>query len=183
MAPGDGAPVGPGEPTELIAIGRIGPAHGNQGAAFVEPWTDAPEERFAAGAVLLTDPETVGPLTVVSHRFHGDRLMVQFAGVDDRAAIQALRATLLMIPAADRAPLQDPDEFYDSDLVGLRAVSTEGADLGAVREVVHLAGAIYLQLRIDGIDRLVPFVSTIVVEVDPPSGRVVIEVPEGLFDL
>jgi ribosomal 30S subunit maturation factor RimM len=29
----------------------------------------------------------------------------------------------------------------------------------------------------------VPFVSTIVVEVDLPGGRVVIDVPEGLFDL
>jgi 16S rRNA processing protein RimM len=176
-------PAGPDEPAGLIAIGRIGPAHGNQGAAFVEPWTDAPEERFAAGAVLRTDPEAAGPLTVASHRLNGDRLIVQFAGVDDREAIQALRATLLMIPAAARPRLEDPDEFYDSDLVGLQAVSTEGAALGAVLAIVHLAGAVYLQLQIAGTERLVPFVSTIVPEVDLPGGRVVIDVPEGLFDL
>jgi 16S rRNA processing protein RimM len=171
------------DPAELIAVGRIGPAHGNVGAAFVEPWTDAPEERFAAGSVLLTDPEGAGPLTVVSHRFQGDRLIVTFAGVEDRDAVVALRATLLLIAAADRPVLDDPDEFYDTELIGLAAVGSDGADLGPVHEVVHLAGAVYLQLRVDGVERLVPFVSTIVTEVDRPGARVVIDVPEGLFDL
>jgi 16S rRNA processing protein RimM len=175
--------VPPRDATELIAIGRIGPAHGNRGEALVEPWTDAPEVRFAPGVVLDTDPATVGPLTVAGHRFQGDRLIVSFVGVDDRDAVVALRATLLLIAAGDRPSLDDPDEFYDSDLVGLQAVTTTGDDLGPVLDVVHLSGAVYLLVKVDGVERMVPFVAAIVVEVDLAGSRVVIAVPEGLFDL
>jgi 16S rRNA processing protein RimM len=170
-------------PTELIAIGKIGPAHGNRGEALVEPWTDAPELRFAAGTVLLTNPESAGPLTVESHRFQGDRLIVQFAGVEDRDAIAALRATQLLIPATARPPLDDPDEFYDSDLIGLRAVSPAGVAFGDVLEVVHLAGAVYLLLRVEGVERMVPFVAEFVPEIDIAGGQVVVDPPDGLFDL
>jgi 16S rRNA processing protein RimM len=173
----------PGDTGELIAIGRIGPAHGNQGDAFVEPWTDAPDERFADGTVLTTDPVTAGPLVVESHRFQGDRLLVRFVGVGSRDAVMALRATQLLIAATARAPIDDPDEFYDSDLIGLQAQGRDGAYFGPVLEVVHLANAVYLLLRIEGVDRLVPFVSSIVPEVDVAGGRLVIDPPEGLFDL
>ena len=37
---------------EVVAVGRIGKAHGIKGDVFVEPWTDAPDERFVDGAVL-----------------------------------------------------------------------------------------------------------------------------------
>jgi 16S rRNA processing protein RimM len=181
--PGDAGPSSTAGAEELLAIGRIGPAHGNRGEAYVEPWTDAPEERFLPGTVLTTDPVTAGPLTVESQRFQGDRLLIRFAGVDDRDAIAALRSTRLLIPATARPVLDDPDEFYDSDLVGLAAVSSAGVNFGAVREVVHLAGAVYLALTVDGVERLVPFVARIVPEVDIAGGRIVIDPPEGLFEL
>ena len=39
--------AGERDETGLITVGRIGPAHGNRGDVFVEPWTDLPEVRFA----------------------------------------------------------------------------------------------------------------------------------------
>jgi 16S rRNA processing protein RimM len=168
---------------ELIAIGRVGPAHGVRGAVFVAPWTDDLEERFAAGAVLRTDPDAVGPLTVASAWLHNERLIVQFVGITDRASAQALRGARLLISAADRPVLDDPNEFYDSDLVGLAAVTPEGDELGPVRDVVHVPGRDYLVLEVGGRDRLVPFVAAIVPRVDMASGTVLIDPPEGLFDL
>lgn len=168
---------------ELIVIGRIGPAHGVRGAVFVAPWTDDPDERFAAGTVLRTDPADVGPLTVASSRLHSGRLVVQFAGVTDRAGAQALRGTQLMIRAADRRPLEDPDEFYDTELIGLRASTPDGRELGPVRGVFHAPATDYLILDVDGRERLVPFVAAIVPTVDLAAGTVLIDPPEGLFDL
>jgi 16S rRNA processing protein RimM len=169
--------------SELIAVGRVGPAHGNRGDVFVEPWTDLPEIRFAPGSVVATEPASAGPLTVESWRLQGGKLLVHFAGVEDRSAAEALRSTQLVVPAGSRPPLPDPDDFYDSDLVGLLAVTVDGAELGPVREVVHVANADYLLLSLDGVDRLVPFVKAIVPEIDLAGGRAVIDPPEGLFDL
>jgi 16S rRNA processing protein RimM len=168
---------------ELVAVGRIGPARGVRGDVFVEPWTDDPARRFAEGAVLLTQPEAAGPLTVESANLGGSKLVVRFAGVADRTAAEALHGVRLVVPRADRPALDDPDEFYASDLVGLLARTVSGAQLGPVRDVLNLAGAEYLVLDIDGAQRLVPFVAAIVPIVDVAAGLVVVDPPEGLFDL
>jgi len=168
---------------ELVAVGRIGPPRGVRGGVFVEPWTDDPAARFAAGSVLATEPAGAGPLTVESANLGGSRMVVHFAGVADRTAAEALHGVRLMVPAADRPALDDPDDFYASDLVGLIASTRSGAQLGPVRDVLNVAGAEYLVLEVDGRERLVPFVAAIVPTVDVGGGVVVIEAPEGLFDL
>jgi 16S rRNA processing protein RimM len=168
---------------ELVAVGRIGPARGVRGAVFVEPWTDDPEHRFAVGSVLHTDPAEAGPLTVETVNLGGAKLVVQFAGISDRTAAEALHGVRLVMPAAERPALEDPDEFYASDLVGLLARTVTGVQLGPVRDVLNLAGAEYLVLEVDGGERLVPFVAAIVPLVDIAGGRVVVNAPDGLFEL
>lgn len=166
-----------------IAIGRIGPARGVRGDVFVEPWTDDPDTRFAVGVALRTDPESAGPLTVVSANAASGKLVLRFEGVDDRAAAEALRGVVLVIAAGERPEIDDPDEFYATDLIGLTAETVDGTELGAVRDVIDVAGADYLVLDVAGQERLVPFVAAIVPTVDIEGGRVVIDPPNGLFEL
>jgi len=184
---GGAEPNGGAEPAEdaagFVAVGRIGPARGVKGDAFVEPWTDAPEERFAPGVGLRTDPVDVGPLVVQASSVAGGKLVVHFAGVDDRVGVEALRGTRLLVAETERPALEDPDEFYDTDLVGLEARQVDGAVLGPVRDVVHAGPATYLVLEVAGQDRLVPFVAAIVPIVDVAAGTVTVDPPDGLFDL
>jgi 16S rRNA processing protein RimM len=169
--------------TTVVAIGRIGPARGVRGDVFVEPWTDDPELRFAAGSVLRTEPAAAGPLTVEASSLQSGKLVVHFDGVFDRPGAEALRGIQLVLPVADRPPLEDPDDFYDTDLVGLSARTLDGRELGPVRDVLHAGGAAYLVLEVEGRERLVPFVSAIVPKVDVAGGTVELDPPEGLFDL
>src|SRR5436305_6014810 len=118
-----------GDADEVVAVGRIGRAHGVRGDVFVEPWTDAPEQRFADGAVVYAGEVERRPLTVADARDHSGKLVVHFAGLDDRNAIEAIRGQLLVVPLADRPPLSDPDEFYDTDLVGLAVSTVDGTPL------------------------------------------------------
>ena len=166
-----------------IAIGRIGPARGVRGDVFVEPWTDDPDTRFAVGVALRTDPATAGPLTVAAANAASGKLVLRFDGVDDRIAAEALRGVVLVIAAGERPELDDPDEFYATDLIGLAASTVDGTELGAVRDVIDVAGADYLVLDVAGHERLVPFVAAIVPTVDIEGGHVVIDPPDGLFDL
>ncbi len=168
---------------DTIAVGRVGKARGIRGDVFVEPWTDDPDERFAAGSVMRTEPAEAGPLTVESATRASGKLVVHFVGVDDRSAAEALRGTRLLIARGERPPLGDPDDFYTSDLIGLAARTVTGDELGPVRDVVEIAGADYLVLVLDGRERLVPFVAAIVPTVDVAGGFCEIDPPEGLFDL
>jgi 16S rRNA processing protein RimM len=168
---------------ELIAVGRIGKPRGVRGETYVEPWTDDPDERFAVGSVLTTDPVEAGPLTVASAGQAGGRLVVRFDTVDGREAAEALRGVRLVVPASARPPLTDPDDFYDTDLIGLDVRATDGVSIGAVSDVLHAGGGDYLVLVHAGREHLVPFVAAMVPTVDLAGGFVVIDPPDGLFDL
>ena len=167
-----------------VVVGRVGRAHGVKGEVAVEVRTDDPDGRFAPGSALVTDPPERGPLTVVRARPHSGRLLVTFDGVADRTAAEALRGTLLTVDSADDPPLDDPDEFYDHQLVGLAVVTVGGDTVGEVEEVLHPPGPDLLVVRRpDGTEALVPFVGDIVPSVDLTGGRLVIDPPDGLLDL
>lgn len=167
-----------------VVVGRIGRPHGVRGEVSVQVRTDDPDRRLAPGAVLRTDPEAAGPLTVTSGRWHGGRLLLGVAGVEDRTAAERLRGVLLLVyvDAAERP--DQPDEFYDRHLVGLRAETADGTVLGEVHEVLHLPGQVVLAVRRRGTGResLVPFVAELVPEVDLAGGRIVVEALPGLLD-
>lgn len=167
-----------------VTVGRVGRPHGIRGLVTVEVRTDAPDRRFAPGSRLLTDPEARGPLTVTEAAWHGARLLLGFAGVSDRAAAERLRGTVLLVDVDPSERPEDPEEFYDHQLVGLTAVTVAGAVIGEVVEVLHLPGQDVLSVRRSGGgDVLVPFVTAVVPEVDLAAGRVVVDPPDGLLDL
>jgi len=169
--------------SDLIVVGRIGKARGIKGHAFVMPFTDDPEVRFAVGSVLQTEPAAAGPLSIASFSVASGKLVLSFDGVEDRSAIEALRGVQLVIAREARPELADPDDFYTSDLIGLAARTVSGDPLGPVVDVIDIAGSDYLVLDVDGAEKLVPFVRAIVPTVDIAARAVVIDPPEGLFEI
>jgi 16S rRNA processing protein RimM len=169
---------------DRLTVGRIGKPQGIRGEVTVEVRTDVPDVRFAPGALLFTDPTERGPLTVESTRDQNGRLIVSFVGVPDRSAAEALRDTMLLVDAADIPPSDDPDEFHDTQLMGLRADLADGSPLGEVVDVLHLPhGDVLVVRRPEGAEVLVPFVRAIVPDVDLGAGRLLVEPPDGLLDL
>ncbi|MQS14186.1 ribosome maturation factor RimM [Streptomyces kaniharaensis] len=167
-----------------LVVGRIGRAHGIRGDVSVEVRTDEPELRLGPGAVLLTDPASTGPLTVESGRVHSGRLLLRFAGVKDRNAAEALRGTLLISEVDPDERPEDPEEYYDHQLIGLDVVLLDGTLVGELTEVVHLPYQDLLTVKkSDGTEVLVPFVSQIVPTIDLENQRAVITPPAGLIDL
>jgi len=169
-------------------VGRIGRPHGVRGQVTVEVRTDDPDLRFAAGAILLTEPASRGPLTVETMRWHSGTLLLTLAGPDgdvfaDREAADALRNTQLLVPVEELPELEDPDSFYDHQLVGLTAVLPDGSPIGEVSGVRHEGTELLVVRRPERSDLLVPFVAAIVPAVDLASGRLVVDPPEGLLDL
>jgi 16S rRNA processing protein RimM len=167
-----------------LVVGRIARAHGVHGEVSVEVRTDDAERRFANGSVLDTDPAQAGPLTVVSARPHSGRLLVKFEAVDSREAAGNLRGVHLVVDSSSSAALDDPDDFWDHDLIGLAARDTAGAPLGEVADVLHASGSQLLVVRRpDGGELLVPFVAAVVAKVDVSAGFLVVDPPDGLLEL
>jgi 16S rRNA processing protein RimM len=169
-----------------VVVGRIGKPHGIRGFVTVDVRTDEPERRFAAGTMLRAQPPkgsayAVDRLTVEGARWHQQTLLVAFEEIPDRDAAEAARGTLLYatIPA-DESP-EDPDEYYDHQLIGLAAYDEGGRELGTVVSLVHGGAQDLLTIRTpERREALVPFVKALVPVVDLDGGRVVVADRPGL---
>ncbi|NRQ50243.1 ribosome maturation factor RimM [Aeromicrobium stalagmiti] len=162
----------------LVVIGRIGRAHGIRGELNVDIRTDEPERRFAPGSSVVCGKRT---LTVAKARHHGGRLVVSFTEIPDRNAAEALHGTVLEAEIDPDDTPDDPDEFYDHQLVGLE-VRAGDAVVGTVTGLVHLPHQDTLAVEVDGREVLIPFVTELVPVVDVRGGFVTVEDVEGLLD-
>lgn len=165
-----------------IVVGRIRRPHGVRGEVSVEVRTDDPDRRFTVGSTLATDPAERGPLTLQASRWHSGNLLLTFSEIPDRTAAEDLRGTWLVVDSADLGPTGDPDEFYDHELIGLTAVTTDGEVVGPVTDVRHYGQDLLVIKSATDDELLVPFVAAIVPEVDVPGGRLVIDPPPGLLE-
>ncbi len=169
-----------------VVIGRIGKPHGIRGEVTIDLRSDEPERRFATGAVVRAEPprgsaSPLRALTVARSRWHQQTLLVTFEELGDRNAAEAARGIVLHATISTADSPEDPDEYYDHQLVGLAAHDLDGTLLGEVSSLVHGGAQDLLGIRTpDGRDTLVPFVSALVPEVDLAGGRVVIADRPGL---
>jgi 16S rRNA processing protein RimM len=175
-------------PDDTVVVGRIGRPHGVRGLVTVEVRTDDPDLRFAPGTVLRTEPPAHGPLTVVDRRWHSGTLLLQLAApsgevYDRRETVDTLRNTMLVVPVAELPRIEEPDSYYDHQLVGLAARLPDGSPVGEVTAVRHEAQDLLVVRRAAGGEALIPFVSAIVPTVEVAGGFLVVDPPEGLLDL
>ncbi|MFI6860986.1 ribosome maturation factor RimM [Streptomyces sp. NPDC050421] len=166
-----------------LVVARIGRAHGIKGEVTVEVRTDEPELRLGPGVVLATEPASTGPLTIETGRVHSGRLLLRFEGVRDRTAAEALRNTLLIADVDPEELPEDPEEFYDHQLMDLDVVLADGTEIGRITEITHLPSQdLFIVERPDGTEVMIPFVEEIVSEIDLEEQRAVITPPPGLID-
>jgi 16S rRNA processing protein RimM len=177
-----------GTNTIEVVIGRIGKPHGTGGEVTVEVRTDEPERRFLAGTTARVERPSgaAAPwpaLTVAATRWHQSTLLVRFDEVPDRTTAESARGLLLHADVPAEESPDDPEEFYDHQLVGLAVSTTDGRAVGEVTEVLHSTGQDLLAVRTTaGTEVLVPFVSALVPVVDVRGGRVEVVDRPGLLD-
>lgn len=176
---------------ERVTVGRVLKPHGLRGEVVVEVLSDVPG-RLAAGRRLLAvvDPQASatapgGPapleLEVATSRPHGACRLLRFSGSADREAAEALRGLWLVV---DRAAVPPAPEgtYYHYELVGCRVRDVAAGELGTVVDLVEDGGGLLLLVS-DGERQVpVPFVGRLLRGVDVASGRIELELPEGLLE-
>ncbi len=114
---------------------------------------------------------------------HSGRLLLRFAGVTDRTGAEALRNTLLIAEVDPEEVPEDPEEYYDHQLMDLDVVTVDGTEVGRITEISHLPSQdLFIVERPDGGEVMIPFVAEIVPEIDLEAQRAVIDPPPGLID-
>ena len=165
----------------LLPVGRVARAHGVRGRILLVPYNDDSQELVTISSLWLRAREGE------PKRFEVDRAeraslgyLVALRGIGDRDAAAALRGQEALV---DRAELPAPgeDELYAVDLVGMSAVDQAGTERGEVVGLETAGLQELLRLRKDQKESLVPL--SLVREVDEAARKVIIDAPEGLFEL
>ncbi len=132
-----------------VLVGIVGRAHGVRGEVAVEPRTDEPFLRFAPGATLRVEGGDRS-LVVDASRDHSGRLLVRFREVADRTVAETLRGTRLVVDVDPSQRPDEPEEFYDRQLIGLRVVDAAGTEVGRITGVAHLPSQDLLEIDAAG---------------------------------
>lgn len=159
-----------------VAVGQVRTVHGLRGEVKVLPLCDDPGRFRELGEVCVAFAD--GRRRMASIRqvaIEGKDVRLAFDGVEDRAAAEEFRHATLLIRRDMRREL-DEGRYYLDDLVGLRVETTDGRQLGVVREVLCLpANDVYVTEH-----ALIPAVREIVRSVDLEARRIVVEPLPGL---
>jgi 16S rRNA processing protein RimM len=163
------------EPT--VAVGHVTRAHGIRGEVAVEVRSDNPN-RFTEGAVVFS--ESGRSLTIQRVHAHGSRLLVKFAGVEDRTAAEALRGEELLVPESWLPELPE-GEYWPFQLEGSEVVTESGRSLGTVTDVIpNPANDLWVAVDGAGAETLVPAIADVIVDVDVRAKRIVVRDVPGL---
>ena len=165
-----------------LVVGRLGRPHGVHGEISVEVRTDEPEIRFAKGSKLSVK-ENNNQLTVLSSRWHQEKMLVKFEEITDRDLANEIKGKTLTIKIDPNSIETKKDQYYEFQLAGLKVIDKNDKTLGQIKEVItNLAQDLLVVETVDKREVLVPFVKQIVTNVDLDKKQVIMDPPTGLFD-
>ena len=162
---------------ERICVAQIGGAHGIRGEVKLKSFTGDPMAVKDYGP--LTTEDGAASFEIEAVRPAKGHLVARLRGVHDRNAAEKLTNLKLFVPRERLAP-PGTDEFYHADLIGLSAVTAEGAAIGTVVAVHDFGAGDILELRpaAGGTTIMLPFTDAFVPDVDIAGGRITVVPPE-----
>lgn len=172
-------------PADAIEVGRILDAWGIKGWFKVLPHSASPEALFSSKRWYLLPSEKgaktftgTALLRVREAKEHSGTIVASAREVDDREGAEALKGARIFVPRSS-FPTADKDEYYWVDLIGLDVLNREGVALGQVTELLSTGAQTVLVIGYtqDGKaqERMVPFVSAYVDNVDLPARRITVD--------
>ncbi len=154
-------------------MGRIAAPFGIKGWVKVQPYSEDP------GALMDFESWRVGrgeqhtQYAVEEIQDHGNALVAKLAGIDDRDAAYALRGQEVSV-ARNELPAPEENEFYWSDLIGLKVFNREGIELGKVTSLMETGAHDVLVVK-GTREYLIPFVAAFVGKVDLAGGTIEVD--------
>lgn len=171
------------KPQELLSIGKILNFHGIKGEVKVG-FTEGNEQIFSDIKHVYAEKDSeIIKLDIEKLRFHKKYAIIKFKQINSVDAAIDYKGCLLKHVKENLTKFLEEDEFYISDLIGLKAYDNDGNYLGEVSSVVNVKGQDILFVKTaENKEYMIPFKKEIVPEVNLKEKKIVINVIEGLFE-
>ena len=159
----------------MVVMGRVVAPYGVYGWLKVAPDTEAIDGLFDYDTWWLGRGDDWREMTVETAKIHNDVILVKLEGIDDRDAAFACKGKQVAVPR-DQFPEPEENEYYWTDLIGLRVKNLQGVDFGVITELFETGAndVMVVKRSTDTTDaakeraqeRLIPFIAAVVLEVD-----------------
>jgi 16S rRNA processing protein RimM len=165
-----------------ICLGAIAGVHGIKGEVKVKSFTE-----------IDSDIDKYGPLEDQHGRYFEikvvgrskELLRVKIKGVEDRTQAETLTGTQFFVDRDVLPPLEDEDEFYHADLVGLDVKEEKSSEaVGKVVAVYNFGSGEILEIKLDNAKstEMIPFSHSYVPEVNIKNGYIIVSSVSLRFD-
>jgi len=169
-------------PSQMVVMGRIVAPYGVYGWLKVLPDTETLDSLFDYDELWLARPK-LGVLastelqwksySVETMKLHVDTLVMKLEGIDDRDAALACKGMQVAVPR-ELLPEPDDDEYYWSDLIGVRVQNQQQQDFGEIVDVFATGANDVIVVKGER-ERLIPFIDQVVLSVDIAAKEMLVE--------
>ena len=168
---------------EQFRVGVITSTHGLKGEVKVFPTTDDPGRFRKLKKVTLDLGSEKRQLKVRKVSFFKQFVILGFEGLDTIEDVERLRGKDLLVDRKDAIALPE-GRYFIADLIGLRVINEQDEEIGILQDVLETGvNDVYVAVRPDGRELLLPVIDECVLETDPDAGYVRVHVMPGLEDL
>jgi 16S rRNA processing protein RimM len=151
-------------------MGRILAPFGVKGWVKVQPNTAEAKNLLAYRSWWIGQEGDWREIAVAEAKVQGNAVVARLEGCDDRDAAATLRSKVVAMPRA-ALPAAKDGEFYWADLIGLAVVNDDALELGRVVGMMETGANDVLVVQGER-ERLIPFIATVIREVNLASGIV-----------
>lgn len=168
--------------SDKVVVGKIGAPYGVKGWVKINSYTDENTGIFDYSPWLLGEEKEI---QVDQWRVHNKGLIAKLVGVESRDDAESIKNLDISIKT-EQLPQLDGDDFYWRDLVGMQVVTTNGYDLGVVKELFETGANDVMLIRAKPNDafgqkeRMVPYLyEQVVKQVDVPGNTITVDWDPG----
>ncbi len=134
----------------MVVMGRIVAPYGVFGWLKVVPDTEEFDGLFDYDHWWLGKGDDWHELVVETAKVHNDVIVVKLKGIDDRDAAFACKGKQIAVPRA-QLPKAEENEYYWSDLIGVRVKNQQDVDFGLIIDVFETGANDVIVVKPDSI--------------------------------
>ncbi|MET3927722.1 ribosome maturation factor RimM [Devosia sp. 2618] len=163
--------------TNSIFVGQIGAAHGIKGGVRITTHTQDPLAIGTYGPLATDRPGLT--IKLIKPRLQKNVVVAHIEGINDRSAAEQLNGVSLFVDRSKLPEIDDEDDFYHTDLIGLDARLENGITIGKVSAIPNFGAGDLIEIRDpqSGDTFLYPFSKAVVPTIKIDEGYLIIVVP------
>ena len=167
---------------EFLTVGQIVRTIGLKGEVKIYPSTHFRDTRFKKGSrvFLLNDNNEIErELTIKTHRTNGNCDNLIFEEITSIEDAEKINKKYIFVEK--NREILGKDEFFYSDLIGMKVDFDNGQRIGVVKAIEEYTSYVTLRVKTNGKDALIPFVQAFIKSVSLEDKQIIVRFIEGLL--